>query len=255
MGLESSFFNSDRIRRLCKGAQKVHAIPSKPLREHMTLDILEKIIAFCDPNSFDDTCIKTALCVAFAGFLRTQDFTYSKWGPADIASKPSRASVSLFNDYAVLSLPITKTDQLRKGTNITLAANKRISCPVRNLHHLLTRFPTSLNAPLFARGYPLAALDGIYFTASYFTNTFQQLLLRAKINPTGFTGHSIRRGAAQSAADVGLEMKEIQTLGRWKSDAVLRYVKPSTAIELKQAAKFPNTPGQPDSSAPRYRKQ
>jgi integrase len=251
MGYEVSFFNSDRIRRICKGAQKVHSIQPRPLRKHMTLDILEKIIKLCDTNSYDDICIRTALCVGFAGFLRTQDFTYSSWKLADQASKPTRASVKFFNNCATLELPITKTDQLRRGTIITLAPTNRQSCPIANLQLLFTRFPAPPNAPLFGRGHPTAASLGIYFTPSYFTNAFQQLLLRTGIDPTGFTGHSIRRGAAQSAADIGMDMMDIQTLGRWKSDAMLRYVSPATAIQLKENAKS-NTKL---NNAPRYRKR
>jgi hypothetical protein len=246
LGYDTSFFNSDLIKRICRGAQKVHAIPPRPKRKELTLNTLETIIQLCDSKSYDDTSIRTALCVAFAGFLRSQDFTYSNWTPADQASKPTRSSVKFGKDTATLELPISKTDQLRKGTSITLAANNLPSCPVANLRYLFTQFPASPHAPLFGRGSPTSAFTGIYFTRSYFTNAFRDLLLRANIDPTGYTGHSLRRGAAQSAADAGLPMEDIQTLGRWKSDAVLRYVRPETAEHLRRTRK---------SRAPRYRKQ
>jgi hypothetical protein len=37
---------------------------------------------------------------------------------------------------------------------------------------------------------------------------------------SGFSGHSLRRGAAISAAAAGIPREDIKTLGRWKSDAV-----------------------------------
>jgi hypothetical protein len=43
------------------------------------------------------------------------------------------------------------------------------------------------------------------------------------VDPGGYTGHSLRRGAAQDAHDMGLPRDDIMMLGRWSSDAVDRY--------------------------------
>jgi hypothetical protein len=42
----------------------------------------------------------------------------------------------------------------------------------------------------------------------------------------------MRRGATQTAADSSLSKEQLQFLSRWKSDAVLTYVKPETAQRL-----------------------
>ena len=41
---------------------------------------------------------------------------------------------------------------------------------------------------------------------------------------TGFSGHSIRKGAAVTAAENGISRDNIKLLGRWKSDAVDTYI-------------------------------
>lgn len=80
----------------------------------------------------------------------------------------------------------------------------------------------------------LAAINHqICFTPTYFTTSLHNLLLRANIDPTGFTKHSLRRGAAQSAADAGLSKEEIQTRGRWKSDSVFAYLTSATVAAMK----------------------
>ena len=133
----------------------------------------------------------------------------------------------------MLQLPITKTDQLRHGTSVLLTATNSPSCPVRNLRDLFAKYPAPNYAPLFARLHPLAAYEGVYFSRQYFTTSLRTLLLRAGVDPTQFTGHSLRRGAAQSAVEFGLSKEDIQSLGRWRSNAVFRYIKPESVTKLK----------------------
>jgi hypothetical protein len=50
------------------------------------------------------------------------------------------------------------------------------------------------------------------------------MLLRAGISTAGFSGHSLRKRAAVSAATNGISRDDIKLLGRWKSDAVDIYI-------------------------------
>jgi hypothetical protein len=181
--------------------------------------------------------MRTVLCVAFAGFLRGQDFTYKAWGEIEKASKPTRSSIQYFQDRATLVLPYSKTDQLRRGTTIDLLPTGKPSCPVKNLRRLFKEYPAPDSAPLFGRHHPRATLEGIYFSPKHFADSLSALLIRSGIDPTGFTGHSMRRGATQTAADSGLNEEQLQFLGRWKSNAVLTYVKPETAQRLSADSK------------------
>ena len=52
----------------------------------------------------------------------------------------------------------------------------------------------------------------------------RELLLRTGISTKGFSGHSLRKGAAVSAAANGISRDDIKLLGRWKSDAVDVYI-------------------------------
>jgi hypothetical protein len=239
LGLDTSAFNSPRVLKLTTGIKKVHGTKrtARSARQHLTFDVLDSIIPYCD-KSFDDTCVKTALCVAFAAFLRGGEFTYAAWTAAEQATKPCRASVTFSPGYATLSLPYSKTDRFLEGTTIKLLETRKPSCPVTNLKDLFNRFPAPGHAPLFARLDPIAPIClGIYFTPEYFTKKMHDLLLRAGIDPTGYTNHSLRRGAAQSAADAGLNMEQIQSLGRWKSRAVLDYLRPTSAAALAKQSR------------------
>jgi hypothetical protein len=50
-----------------------------------------------------------------------------------------------------------------------------------------------------------------------------QLLLNAGIPTLGFSGHSLRIGAAVTAFRNGISRQDLKLLGRWKSDAVDTY--------------------------------
>ena len=88
--------------------------------------------------------------------------------------------------------------------------------------------PATPNSPLFNRTYGA-------FSKPYFINKVKEYLLRAGIPTQGFSGHSLRKGAAISAVTKGLSRDEIKLLGRWKSDAVDIYIN-----DLPQATRSAN---------------
>lgn len=242
-----SAFKADILKRAVDGIKRVHGKRLKPPRKQVTFDILNVIITPLT-NSYDDLSMKTALCVAFAGLLRPQDFTYTSWTPYDQLSKPTRSSLRFHNGYATLHIPYSKTGQERHGTTVHLLQTNTPTCPFTNLKTLFTKYPAPPNAPLFGRHSPVAAFTSTYFTSQHFENSLHSSLLsRANIDPDGFTPHSMRRGGAQSAADAGLTYEQVQTLGRWKGNSALRYVNKSTAARLSAESRTKTR----SSSAPR----
>ena len=71
-------------------------------------------------------------------------------------------------------------------------------------------------------GSPLFTLNG---TQPVSRRTFLNLFLRkamSVLSPHVFSGHSFRRGGAQSLFDAGVPLDTIRDIGRWKSDIVMR---------------------------------
>lgn len=51
------------------------------------------------------------------------------------------------------------------------------------------------------------------------------MLTQAGVDPSPFSGHSFRVGAATTAARVGIQDATIKMLGRWRSTAYQRYIR------------------------------
>jgi hypothetical protein len=57
------------------------------------------------------------------------------------------------------------------------------------------------------------------------------MLLKAGIPTVGYSGPSLRKGAAVSTAANGISRDDIKLLGHWKSDAVDRYINEITLTD------------------------
>ena len=67
-----------------------------------------------------------------------------------------------------------------------------------------------------------------------FLTWLEHVLLRVGLDPTVYSGHSFRIGAATSAAHAKVPDHMIKTLGRWSSDCYTRYIRTPEA-DVRQA--------------------
>ena len=127
----------------------------------------------------------------------------------DEASPPSAVRVHLKR---------SKCDQLGKGVNVFLGRTGSPACPVTEI----VRF-VSLRGP--APGPFFHFADGSPLTKAAFVNHVRTALSSMGVTASAYAGHSFRIRAATAAAEAGLEDSVIRLLGRWNSDAFLRYVR------------------------------
>ena len=111
------------------------------------------------------------------------------------------------NGTVTLILSTSKIDPFQTGVNIHLAASSSPLC-------LITALTLLFTSPLFVRSYDQP------FTKQFFVLSIHHLLLWAGIPTTGFSGHSIRKGAAVIAACNGISRNDVKLLGRWTSDVM-----------------------------------
>lgn len=182
-----------------------------------------KKIKFSD-QYLDELNFSTSQVIAWAGFLRSGEFTYSKSdrNHADfLKNHLLRGDVTFSEDgkYVIIRLKRSKTDYKFRGVDIVLAASDHACCPVTALRKLFEEDPQELTEPLFRW----------HTKESAFTYDRLVSRLRARVHecgikdPNGFSGHSFRRGAAQTAENHGFLDHEIKECGRWTSEAFRGY--------------------------------
>ena len=111
----------------------------------------------------------------------------------------------------------SKTDPFEEGTTIAIRATGDELCPIGALiEYGMAR--GAGDGPLFVYE------DGCPLTRSRFQSRLQELL--ALVGVSGdYTTHSLRIGAATTAAAVGVPDRLIKTMGSWSSDAYRVYIR------------------------------
>ena len=170
----------------------------------------------------DKLMLWAALLTAFYGFLRVSEYTSLRKKSFD----PS--STLLFNDMTftrngavVIYIKASKTDPFREGVPLRLEPNGSSLCPVAALRHYARAHPS--------RAGPLFTFQNGRFLSRKDVNT---LLINTTEGTANISSHSLRIGAASTAAAAGCPKWLIQALGRWTSDCFRHYIRiPKSTIK------------------------
>lgn len=200
-------FETPRIKLLLQGGKSF--FPSiTATRLPITQVILTALTSFQIGNK-NDLNLDTAFKVAWAGFLRLGELTYTDLDRSkntsfkDLHLTRLDVRISEHNQYATLRLKRSKTDTNHTRVLIMLAATHNQNCPVDALQNLFSHDPQPPDSPLFR-----------FHNASFSQRRVAEQL-RARLSmldiPSGkYSRHSFRKGAAQHAADNGMLDEDIQ---------------------------------------------
>lgn len=142
-------YRHPRLQTVIKGFQRIYGEGDTQVRRPITRNILPKIISRFDQTTLKRANLHAAFCLAFAGFLRMDEFTYDKVKSDFSSWKLTRGSVSLSEDRLFLVIPSCKTDPFCQRIALTISAASDEACVVTSLNNLFTRFPKANNHPLF----------------------------------------------------------------------------------------------------------
>ncbi len=160
-----------------------------------------------------------ACTLAFYGFLRASEYTAPTKRRSSRFTLTAR-QVVLTEDSITVRLRRSKTCQFKMPPPIHIGATNDSTCPVSAMACYLAERRAPHSSPLFL------FRDDSFLTVRQVSSTLRQTLQAAGLDPTGFSSHSFRVGAATTASAAGLPDHTIQQLGRWKSQAFKGYIRP-----------------------------
>ena len=213
------------------------ANPRTP-RLPITLEILGLLFSSwsqaSQEDSYNATMLWAARCTAFFGFLRAGEFTCSSlqaFEPFMLGLQDVTVDSHENPSVVTVHLRHSKADPFGSGVRIYLGRTGQAVCLVSALLGYLVR-----------RGQQPGPL---FLFQDRSTLSKQRLLARVNatlacqgFDTTGISGHSFCVGAATTAARVGMEDSLIQTLGRWRSSAYLRYNRMSGQMLASNSARL-----------------
>ena len=209
------------IQKLLAGVTRVS--PPAPPRLPITIGIMASLLHSVDQviiHHYHRALIKSMLTVGFFGLMRIGELTMTKEKvvPLEIHQLtflPTYVSVSITHfKHNQKLLPLEIPLQIQSITEI---------CPVRHLSYYLS-----------LRGYapgPLFAFPSMKpIPRQFFSNHLSRLLSFSGYQLDRYKSHSLRIGGATYYASLGYSDSQIRTLGRWDSNAFVRYIRSARAL-------------------------
>ena len=207
------------IAQMLKGYGKLNS--NIDCRLPITRPILHKILNVADAiiGANYERCLFRAMCsLAFHAFLRVGEMTITNSGNATLTIDSINKLVDSNNHVVSVKITFVRYKHCYNQPPFSLVIRRLHSfCPVQYLLDYL--------ALRGARSGPLFVLHGRPVTRQYFCDLLTIAIKHSGLDPTRYKGHSFRIGAASDAAEKGMSDSQIRTLGRWKSNAFLRYIR------------------------------
>ena len=189
------------------------ARPAGDTRLPLTIVMLQQLIGVTSalPSPYEATLAAAMFATMYAALLRVGEVTQS---PHNI----NFSNITLANNQLSITFVSYKHHNGRPVTLTFAASHNANICPVRLLtKYIMLRGESP--GPLFAW------IDGRAIAQSWFRRTLQTAVGLTQGQTQNITPHSFRIGAATHAAASGKSVLQIQAMGRWRSNAFLKYIR------------------------------
>ena len=158
----------------------------------------------------------------FFAFLRIGEMTYNSAKDAsNLTLQVQHVSklVDISNYVVALKITFGNFKHSYNQRPFTIFLHRQNSCcPVQFLLQYLAR-RGNRPGPLFLNP------DNNPVSRKFFADLLSLSLKACRLDSTRYKGHSFRIGAASFAAERGMSDAQIRALGRWKSNAFLKYIR------------------------------
>ena len=246
-GMVSPIPSFQRLYMLLKGIKRAQGKRFRrrkrdPITPSTLVHLHQYLFAHDEHHYNDKLMIWAALLTAFFGFLRVSEYTSPTKSKYDPQVTLLNSDLTLSASTASLTIKSSKTDPFRVGVTLRLSANKSLLCPIRALSQY-TRTRPPAPAPLFT-----------FRNGSFLTRRdINKFLTSATTGAVHLSSHSLRIGAASSAAAMGCPEWLIQCMGRWSSDCYKDYLRVSDRMIDKASRSLARCESVPAVYNPKYR--
>lgn len=218
-GLPIPVIYTPRVKLALRSILRDNPPPSRVLP--LTFSILQRAFSFLTPTPYNIMCL-AAMSLAYFACLRSAEYCFD----ASLGHSLSTSDITfLSSPPRSMRVLIRSSKTLIHGFEIVIGCSGVRFCAVCLIRlHLSTSNPPP-QLPLFKlpAGVPLN-----YRSLSAF---IKALLTRMGLDPARYSPHSLRAGSATDAAALGASSHFIQSLGRWRSDAYLAYLRPTPLFQ------------------------
>lgn len=198
--------------------------PSFDCRLPITQHILNRLVIALDltcSNLYYRTMYKTMYLLAFYAFLRLGEITQSSVKVKGHCLQISNIFMER-DKFTVLFYSFKHSIPGKTCKIMVKCQEDERLCPVKHMQMFL-RMRGQINGNLFCH------LHGKPILRSQFTDVLNATLNSIGLSPSFYKGHSFRIGASSWAQSLGKSDAQIRSLGRWKSNAFLKYIRNEVA--------------------------
>lgn len=207
------------IRKMLKGARSLTSSPDTRLPiSFAMLNNLCSALPHVIRHWYNTLLYQSMFLFAFYAFCRVGEITLS--------SSPSYHTVCIsdiqFNKDLTMTVHFKHFKHSEgKSVDIIIHPATKSFCPVRILSRYIS-YRGHNPGPLFIFS------NGIPVSTSNFSSTLAKVLQFLDLPTSVYKSHSFRIGAATHAAIRGFSDQQIRIMGRWKSNAFLKYIRISS---------------------------
>src|SRR5262245_34070285 len=203
---------SELVRTTLRGIKRARRCAQRQAKPLLREELLLVVDAMGDgPKDIRDRAL---LLIGFAGALRRSELV-----SLDVAD------IEYVRRGITLHLRHSKTDQDGRGDKIAIPHGRSRWCPVLALDAWLTISGITegtIFRPIDRHGH----IEGSRLSGEAVSIVVRARVTAAGLDPTGYSGHSLRAGFATSAAQAGIQAWRIKAQTRHTSDVMLaRYVR------------------------------
>jgi integrase len=211
------------VRRTLAGIKRESGSKQRRVAPIMT----EELMAMVDkmPDTLTGRRDKAILLLGFGGAMRRSEITRLK---IEDFQSDTRG--------AIVDLGKTKTDQDGEDSKVAIPKAKNPKyCPIIALKSWLSVSGIT-DGQVFRAINKHGAISKTGMSTQSIADIVKKLALSAGLDPSTFSGHSMRAGLATSAAKAGKPTHKIRAITRHKSDAMLsRYIRDGEQFENNAA--------------------